>query len=226
MACFIQQYTGKDENQEWMPSITLYDYAVSGAVVSNLQTLRYFSINNTPFPFPDVEGYEVPAYLADKQFINASTGAAYFQPAISDHNTVATMFIGTNDIGAFGYFTDSQAPGNTLVSYLNKVYTQLDRIYASGVRHFVLFNLFPLYLAPLYANSSYGGSAPNGYWPDRPSNLTAVSLKMQEYVDTVNEAYRVRTPYEVVLAKRYPGAHFANFDVNSWVRSPPPSLFS
>ena len=37
---YVIQYTGQDVSGKWMPSMTLYDYAVSGAVCSNLITPR------------------------------------------------------------------------------------------------------------------------------------------------------------------------------------------
>ena len=37
---FVVQYTGSDRNGEWTPGLTLYDYAVSGAVCSNEITPR------------------------------------------------------------------------------------------------------------------------------------------------------------------------------------------
>ena len=69
----------------------------------------------------------------------------------------------------------------------------------------------------MYANETNGGVGPNKFWTDEPSNLTAISDKMKEYVGTVNAIYQYRPPYEVALAGRYPGANFALFDVHSLV---------
>lgn len=171
-------------------------------------------------PFPDLDLYEVPAFLSDKAFVNSSTGAPYFQPALDGSNAVYAIFDGTNDVGVNAYLTDSQIPGYNLVSYTDCIYSQVDRLYESGARFFVLFNLFPLDLAPMYANASNGGTGPNKYWPDEPSNLTAISAQMNEYVSTVNSIYQYRTPFEVAVANRYPGANFALFDVHSLVRLP------
>jgi hypothetical protein len=38
---YVIQYTGAEVGGKWKPSMTLYDYAVSGAVCSNLITPRY-----------------------------------------------------------------------------------------------------------------------------------------------------------------------------------------
>jgi phospholipase/lecithinase/hemolysin len=38
---------------------------------------------------------------------------------------------------------------------------------------------------------------------------------MKEYTYLVNDLFSYRTPYELLIAKRYPGASFAVFDVHS-----------
>lgn len=40
---------------------------------------------------------------------------------------------------------------------------------------------------------------------------------MKEYTQTVNSLFNYRTPYELLIANRYPGASFAIFDVNKLV---------
>ena len=209
---YVVQYTNE--------SLNLYDYAVSGAVCSNQITPR--ELNPTVGLFPDVDGYEVPAFLADKaQDVNVATGGPFFDPALTDMNGVYAFFIGTNDIGVGAFLTDSQLPGSTLSDYVNCVYSQMDRVYAAGGRYFVLFNITPLQLTALYANASEGGEAPSGYWNDKPSNLTDVSERMTEFTTTLNTVFEYRTPFEVVVNKRYPGANVALFDVNQIVRCAP-----
>jgi len=67
--------------------INLYNYAVSGAVCSNEITPRWFSAINADFP--DLNGYEVPAFLADKAYdINSATNETLFSPALTADNTV------------------------------------------------------------------------------------------------------------------------------------------
>ncbi|KAL9093789.1 MAG: hypothetical protein Q9159_000091 [Coniocarpon cinnabarinum] len=208
-ARYVVQYTNE--------ALTLYDYAVSGAVCSNQITPRFFSqdVGN----FPDIDGYEVPAFLADKaQDVNVDTGGPYFDPALSNDNAVYAFFIGTNDIGVSAFLQDAQLPGNTLTDYVDCVYTQMDRVYASGARYFVLFNVAPLQLTALYANASEGGEAPSEYWNDRPDNLTDISERMTEFTTTLNTVFDYKTPVEVLLNNRYPGAKVALYDVNQLVR--------
>jgi hypothetical protein len=40
---------------------------------------------------------------------------------------------------------------------------------------------------------------------------------MKEYVTTLNNVYKYQTPYEKLVANRYPGAHFVLFDVHSLI---------
>jgi hypothetical protein len=40
---------------------------------------------------------------------------------------------------------------------------------------------------------------------------------MKEYSKLINDIYSYRTPYELQIAERYPGASFAIFDVNSLI---------
>ncbi|KAI9654163.1 MAG: hypothetical protein M1831_005517 [Alyxoria varia] len=218
---FPETFEGYDGGRVWTRYVvqyseqktTLYDYAVAGAVCSNQITPRYEEVLNGLFP--DLDGYEVPQFLADKQKdVNIATGGPFFTPSITHDNTVYAFFDGTNDIGKDAFFTDSQVPGNTLDDYVDCIFRQMDRVYESGARYFVLMNIAPLQLSPMYANASYGGVPKLQYWTDKPDNLTAISLKMEQFVDLVNTIFQYRTPYETLIARRYPDAKVALFDVN------------
>ncbi|MCJ1292882.1 hypothetical protein MMC34_004435 [Xylographa carneopallida] len=214
-ARYVIQYTGAEVNNEFDPQMTLYNYAVSGAVCSNEITPRIWSSINANFP--SVIDYEVPAFIADLNSTNNETGLPLFTPALTANNAVYVMWIGTNDIGSYAFLTDSQVPGNTLTDYTDCVFQALDEIYATGARYFVVNNVIPLQLARLYANDTYGEAGPNHYWPDKGSNHTAISEQMAEYVTTVDNVYKYQVPYDVLLANRYPGANFAIFDVYSLI---------
>ncbi|KAI9669070.1 MAG: hypothetical protein M1831_000662 [Alyxoria varia] len=204
-ARYVVQYTQQ--------ALTIYNYGVNGAACSNKITPRVF---NATLPlYPDLDGYEIPAFLADKQKgINIDTGGHYFEPALTEENAVYAFWVGINDITIGGFFDDSQAPGAVLSDAVDCVYKQIDRIYASGGRYFVLFNIVPFELTPLFANASEGGETPNYFWQDKPENQTQVSLKMTQFTTTLNTVYEYRTPFEVMLAERYPGAKLALYDVN------------
>ncbi|KAL1631700.1 hypothetical protein SLS56_004374 [Neofusicoccum ribis] len=190
---YVSDYTGAN----------LYDYAVSGAVCSNRQVDRYLEqINGS---FPDVEGYEIPAFLADKAFTGNGTNSVL---SIPNDETVYSMWIGTNDLGGNAFLTESQAPGLTIVDYINCVYDQFDTLYENGARYFVLMNLAPLQLAPVYATAERGGVG-------EYLNVTETSYRMKEQVNLANDVYKYQTPYEQKISNRYPDAHFAIFDMYS-----------
>lgn len=190
----------------------LYDYAVSGAVCSNYVTPRTAAAINADYP--SVLEYEVPAYIADSHYITPN-GTKFLN--IPPEETVYSIWIGTNDLGEAAFLTDSQVAGKTIPDYIECVYSALDRVYANGARYFVLMNIAPLQLTPLYATPENGGVPASYSWPGKPSNLTEVSYRMWEQVVLVNDVYKYQTPYELLVAKRYPGAHFAIFDTYSLV---------
>lgn len=128
------------------------------------------------------------------------------------------MWIGTNDLGYYAFIQDEQVAGTNLTTYVDCVYDQLSRVYDNGGRYFVLFNNAPLQFAPEYAGPPNDVGA-NQYWPDKPRNHTLIEQRMLEQVVTVNEIFEYRTPFEVVLQDKWPGARFAVFDVNGLVRS-------
>ncbi|RAL16775.1 SGNH/GDSL hydrolase family protein [Aspergillus homomorphus CBS 101889] len=194
---YVQQYSG----------INLYDYAVAGAVcdvmVANSQRNA-------------VKQDQLPAFLADRQYINKTTG----QTALINRpeETVYAIWIGTNDLGYGGFLTEVQPAGMPLTYFTECVYTQLDRLHAIGARNFVLMNLAPLDLAPEYALPQNGGLPAGEYWTDKSTynaNITQSSEKMRQYATMVNAVFEYQTPYDVQIAKRYPHSSFAIYDVHS-----------
>ena len=209
----IQNYKSADGGRTWAEYVkqytgaNLYNYAVSGAVCSNDITPRTWT--TIAADFPAIEQYELPAYLADSQYV--VNGTKFLD--IPVESTVYSMWIGTNDLGVWAFLTDSQVPGTTLATYMDCVFDQLQRIYDNGGRYFVLQNVAPLQLAPLYGLPNAGGVGANQYWPQKPSNITEISYRMLEEVATVNAIYQYRTPFAVEINRRFPGAHFALMDM-------------
>lgn len=188
---------------------------------SNAITPRITSLGSVQAPFPDVQGYEIPAFLADKN-ITTENGAPFLDVPVEE--TVYTIWIGTNDLGNGAFLTDSQVAGKTILDYIDCVYEAFDRLYAAGGRYFILMNVIPLNLTPLYALPADGGSRHPKFWPNKPDNITQISYRMQEQVVLVNEALRYRSAYEVSIAQRYPSAKFAVFDVWSLVSDRLPKI--
>lgn len=106
--------------------------------------------------------------------------------------------------------TDSQAENSTVADYIDCAYHALDSVFVNGGRNFVLMNLAPLHLAPLYATpENQGVRTESSYWPWKPENTTEVSYRMKEQVVALNQVFDYRTPYELLIARRYPEANFA-----------------
>lgn len=196
--------------EQCAPTILLQGAPSSILRYGILISIRTFSTINAYFP--SVLEYEIPQFLSDMSSVRNGTDTPYFTPALSSSDAVYAMFIGTNDLGVYAFLTDAQVPGNTLSSYTSCVYTALDKIYAAGGRYFVLMNVIPLNLAALYSNASFGGQIYTHYWPGKPSNLTHISIEMDQFVTSVDSIYRYQTPFESLISQRYPGAHFALFD--------------
>lgn len=190
---------------------TLYNYAVSGAICSNKVTPRFFAAINADFP--DVTGYEVPAFVADSKALS-SNGTKFFTGEAS--STVYAIWIGTNDVGNGAFLTDSQAPGKSVADYMDCVYSQVATLYANGGRNFILMNLAPLHLLPQYAAPETGGLSATQFFPDKLRfNASEIHGRMQETVSALNQVYAYRTPFELQIANLYPQAHIASFDMNS-----------
>lgn len=190
----------------------LYNYAVSGAVCSNKITPRYFSAIKAPFP--DIAGYELPAFIADSQHRSAN-GTKFFTGTPKD--SVYAIWIGTNDLGNNAFLTDSQVQGKTLKDYVDCVYSNIDTLYKNGARNFVLLNLAPLQLLPQYATPANGGLTATKFFPDKGSNITEISYRIHEAVTTTNQIFAYRTPFEAEIAERWDDAKIADFDVNALI---------
>ena len=192
----------------WYSGARIYNYAVAGASCSNDITPRYFPEIHANYP--DVEHYEIPAWIADSKYVEPNGTKFLVGPR---DETVYSMWIGTNDLDVGEMLTDSQIPGTNITTYMDCVFAQLQRIYDNGARYFVLQNMIPLFLTPLVATPENGGVGPNHFWPNKPSNLTAISYKMLEMIVTTNMIYQYRTPFELLVARKFPEARFALMDM-------------
>jgi len=142
----------------------LYNYAVSGAVCDNNIIYRYLASIN--IPFPDVV-YEVNSFVADANFINATTNSNTLYTNRKSDNTVYSMWIGTNDLGNGAFLTDSSLNGTTIPDYVDCIFSRFDTLYKNGARYFVLMNTAPLELSPLYGLPGKGGLQASHYWTDK-----------------------------------------------------------
>lgn len=201
---------------------TMQSLALSALTISHLGKYTAFIcdpadyvryVSGQDYLFPAVLEYEVPAFLADRNTKRNGTDQTYFSTALAASNAVYSLWIGTNDLGVGLFLDDAQIRGYVLSDYTECIFRVFDQLYSSGGRFFVLFNDAPLQLAPLYANDTLMGVGDNQYWANKPANHTAIAEKMHEYTTSVNTIFRYQTPYEMLIAERYPGAHFAVFNV-------------
>lgn len=145
----------------------LYNYAVSGATCSNAIVSRYYAAIKADFP--DVV-YEVGAFTADAKYINNATGTNTLYTDRQEGNSVYSIWIGTNDLGEGGFMIDSSVNQTAIPAYVDCVFGALDGIYAAGARYFVLMNMAPLQLSPLYGMPGAGGLLTSAeYWPNKVS---------------------------------------------------------
>ena len=179
-------------------------------VSTDIRDARPSTLLNTDLP--SVIEHEIPAFLADQDLENTDTSLPSFTPRLSAPDTVYAVFVGTNDLGNLAFLTDSQSPGKVLRDYTSCIYNALDHLYAAGGRNFILMNTVPLHLAPQYANETLHGANSTRYYPDKAADLTMISERMHEETTSVNEIFKYRTPYEMLLSRRYAGAHLALFD--------------
>lgn len=184
---------------------------MGGAVCSNQVSPRFFSAINAPFP--DIAGYELPAFIADSKYRSPS-GTKFFTGKAD--STVYAIWIGTNDLGNGAFLTDSQLPGKTVKDYMDCVYDQVSKLYKNGGRYFVIMNLAPLELLPQYASPEDGGLEATQYFPEKAGkNSSEIHGRMAQTVAALNEVYKYRTPFEVDISETWDDIKIAQFDVNS-----------
>ncbi|KAK3687350.1 hypothetical protein B0T22DRAFT_509997 [Podospora appendiculata] len=188
---------------------SLVDYAVSGATCSNKIVSRYLA--GIKRDFPSVADDEIPSFQADVPFKSIF-------PNRTPDNTVYALWIGTNDLGANAFLTDSEAPGTTITSFVDCVWSVFDSIYKTGGRRFVLLNTAPLELSPLYARPQDGGTLDSQFWGNKSGyNITEYSNKIKQYTTSVNTLFAYGVPFQAVIKSRWPKATLDVFDVHSLI---------
>ncbi|KIV95946.1 hypothetical protein PV10_03537 [Exophiala mesophila] len=198
-------------------SLELYNYAISGAVCSsNIVNIQFPGLD---FTMPGVLDFEIPTFEADIKATIPGTNDPFFDPPLDRDSAVYSIWIGHNDLGNNGFLEAKQTPGHTVTDYINCVYESLDALYKLGGRFFVIGSLLPLELTPLYANETLNGLESPDLWPEKSElDSTVVANNILSLTNTVNTVFKYQTPYELKIANRYPGAHFAVFDGNSVIR--------
>lgn len=104
--------------------VALFPFARSGATCSNNITFR---------PFPSVFESQLPLYSADK----ANGTLSRLEP----RETLYTLWIGTNDVGANGLLTGHGAIDASLVDTTACAVNWIKVMYQSGARNFLFQNV-------------------------------------------------------------------------------------
>ncbi|KZO96195.1 carbohydrate esterase family 16 protein [Calocera viscosa TUFC12733] len=187
-------------------NLTAFNYAVAGASCSNLLTPRPHE-GPPAYPeanFPSVLEYEIPAYAGD--WVQNRTGRTTL-----DEEAVYVLWIGTNDVGAGGLLTGNQTQGTTIVNVTECGVEWMRQLYAYGARRFILMNMIPLWLTPLY---SLIPVPPDRYWPyAHDSSRTSYSLQIQELVSAGNALWDLQVPAALRELEGARGAVFSAFDL-------------
>lgn len=116
---------------------TLYPFARSGATCSNYLTYR---------PYPSVFESQLPLYFTEK-----FNGSLELDP----NDTMYTLWIGTNDVGANALLTGSQTPGVTLVQTISCAVDWVKVLYTSGARNFIFQLVYVLAVAAQSTHSLF-----------------------------------------------------------------------
>ncbi|KAF5329615.1 hypothetical protein D9619_009247 [Psilocybe cf. subviscida] len=170
--------------------VSLFPFARSGATCSNNITFR---------PFPSLFESQLPAYFS-------ATGAnptTHAPGKLNASQTLYTLWLGTNDVGANALLTGSDGKVN-LVDVMQCMVNWVKVLYESGARNFLFQNMIPLELTVLYSPNSY----PNTFWKAQ-RNTTEWSVFMSEMVASGNTLTKLMLQ---ALAPSLPDAHIGLFD--------------
>lgn len=151
--------------------------------------------------FPSVQEYEIGAFVTD-WIQNTSTG---YYNALDPYTTTYSLWIGTNDLGVNSLLTGNQTAGVTIVNVTECAISWMQTMYSYGARSFILQNIIPLDLAPVY---SLNPDPLDHYWPVA-HNRTDYNIQLQGLVQAGNALWDLQVP--AALAS-LPGARAAIFD--------------
>ncbi|KIJ69630.1 carbohydrate esterase family 16 protein [Hydnomerulius pinastri MD-312] len=164
----------------------LYPFAKGGATCDNNLTYR---------PFPPVFGSQLELYFTEKSNHTFN---------LNPHETVYTLWIGTNDLGVNALISGSDAANVSIVPVRECTVNWVKTLYESGARNFIMQSLIPLDKTILYNSNSY----PNRYWTAE-RNSSDWEVLMRELTRSGNAITNLMLE---ALAPRLPDAHIGLFD--------------
>ncbi|KAF9465452.1 GDSL lipase/esterase [Collybia nuda] len=162
--------------------LDLIPFARSGATCSNNITFR---------PFPSLFESQLPEYFSQKGSLR-----------LAPQETIYTLWIGTNDVGANALLTGNDDA--SIVDVSACMVNWVKALYESGARNFLFQNMIPLQTVPMYSPNAYF----NRFWAEE-RNATAWSVFMTELVLSGNAITKLMLE---ALAPKLPGAHIGLFD--------------
>ncbi|KAI5830295.1 hypothetical protein K523DRAFT_303076 [Schizophyllum commune Tattone D] len=186
--------------------VTLYPFARAGAVCSTKITTSLYS--------PVMEG-QLPAYYASVANGTIPSHSHTDASHVTPHNTLYTLWIGTNDIGAWGLLQGHGIGGATVVDTVQCAVDWVKRMYEGSARNFLWQNLswearcwgprmIPLELTPMYSANAY----PNKF-TTAAKNTTEWHIMMKELTTAGNKIGELLLKD---LAPKLEGAHIGLFD--------------
>ncbi|KAF2861014.1 carbohydrate esterase family 16 protein [Piedraia hortae CBS 480.64] len=187
---YVKQYTG----------CNLYNYAISNAVCSSYLTPV---TNNVPErTLPDIEAYQLPTYVAESK--KKIPGKPFLN--VPQASTVYAIWIGSVE---WGEFVRGNPWNRSVDDAINCIFNQVKRLYDTGARHFVVFNVLPFDKTPVYAGPP-NDVGPTWYWSTKSEdhqNVTDITISIDEYGNQLYAAKRLDLP----------GAEVAIFDIHGLV---------
>ncbi|KAL1758999.1 hypothetical protein FB107DRAFT_180398, partial [Schizophyllum commune] len=175
-------------------AVNLYPFARAGAVCSTKITMSLYS--------PVMEGVAngtIPVTLH-----NSSNSALDNDAKVTPHNTLYTLWIGTNDIGAWGLLQGHGIGGATMVDTVQCAVDWVKRMYEGGARNFLWQNMIPLELTPMYSANAYPNKLTTA-----AKNATEWHIMMKELTTAGNKIGELLLRD---LAPKLEGAHIGLFD--------------
>ncbi|CEL60891.1 hypothetical protein RSOLAG1IB_04130 [Rhizoctonia solani AG-1 IB] len=186
-------------------TVNVYDFAHSGATCSGKLTPRIFKPvleAQVPEYFANVTAKATPGNPRQNTTYIIGKNGSYVPLASKD--TMYSIWIGTNDVGVGTLLTDP-LPDVSIVNTTECVFDWVEELYNKGARNFLIQNMTPMWLLPMYAPDGYDTK----YW-NWPHNQTEWSIFIAELVRAGNELQALRTKY--IAPGRFPGARFGIFD--------------
>jgi hypothetical protein len=182
-----------------------HNYAQSGSFCSSTVIGTFL---------PGIKENQLPAFQADLKF--QKDGASFLN--LPPKDTVYTIWIGTNDLGAQGLLPKADAVA-TVPKYVECVFGSFDNLYGAGGRKFVLMNVIPLNLLPMYTVQK--GKGADGLYPNKPGTvegLKQANKKLEGMVLQSNQLFANISKTAIKGPKpRYPEAELALYDVYKFV---------